>query len=198
MSNVPRIFSIHGLLINAFRAVVVVAFCTVPHMAHAGQRLDVRISSPYLHDRQRASIIHVELANVGDEDISIFLWETPFVQIPKGLARPLFDITDSVGKRVDYIGRSVSVKRVDLTSFITLHPGEIRSRDVDLRHEYDFGNGGAFAVRYTVRLTHEPDLDVVGPEAFAAFHRNTLEEATSNETIILIDGPVARPAPPPL
>ncbi|QWT20599.1 hypothetical protein KPL74_00990 [Bacillus sp. NP157] len=177
-----------------WRSLALVACCTVPQLANATQQIDVQLSSPYLYDKQRASIIHVEIANVGDEDVSLLLWDTPFAKAAGRLPKPLFDVTDIHGKELRYAGRWVNIGRLHLDDFVVLHPGERRSGDVDLRPEYDFGNGGAFAVRYTLPLGREPDPSNVTPEQYAAFRRNTLSEVTSNETLILIDGPVIRSA----
>ncbi|WP_448096838.1 hypothetical protein [Luteibacter yeojuensis] len=107
------------------------------------------------------------------------------------LAKPLFEVTDASGAKVRYIGRWVSTGRVLANQFIILHPGERREADVDLRLEYDYGPGGAFAVSYVLPLEQGQDRDVVTPEEYAAFRRNRQKESESNVTVIYIRSPVS-------
>lgn len=163
-----------------------------PSATYATQALSVQLSTPYLHDAERAAIVHVDIENTGDEDLTLFVWDTPFAQAAGRLPKPIFEVSDASGKRASYVGRWVNVGRLHAEDFVVLHPGERRSGDVDLLQEYDYGNGGAFAVRYVLPLDREPDPSVVSAQQYATFRHNTLKEVISNETVILVDGPVRR------
>jgi hypothetical protein len=161
-----------------------------PSFVHASQAVRVQINTPHLDDSRRASIVHVDIENTGDEDVALLLWDTPFAKSAGRLPKPLFEVMDATGRQARYIGRWVNVGRLHAEDFAVLHPGERRSGDIDLRQEYDYGNGGAFAVRYVLSLDREPDPSVTTAEEYATFRRNTLKEVVSNETVIVIDGPV--------
>ena len=168
------------------------AMACLAESTKAEQKLTVKLDTPYPSDASRSSIVHVTVANEGDEDVAIYEWNTPFVQSDNRLAKPLFDVTDASGAKVRYIGRRVNAGRALANQFIVLRPGEWREADVDLRLEYDYGQGGAFAVSYVLSLVQEPDSDVVTPEEYAAFRRNRQKESASNVTAIYIDSPVER------
>jgi hypothetical protein len=168
------------------------ASATFPSSAAATQGVDVRLSTPYLHDATRSSVVRVDIENTGDEDVTLLLWDTPFAQAAGRLPKPLFEVSDASGERARYTGRWVNVGRLHAEDFVVLHPGDVRSADVDLLPEYDYGNGGAFAVRYVLSLDREPDPSVTSADQYVAFRHNTLKEVTSNDTIILVNGPVRR------
>lgn len=181
--------------LSAKRLVTLVFFAAMACLSEntkAEQKLTVKLDTPYPYDASRSSIVHVIIANEGDEDVAIYEWNTPFVQSDNRLAKPLFEVTDASGAKVRYIGRWVNTGRVLANQFIILHPGERREADVDLRLEYDYGPGGAFAVSYVLSLEQGPDSDVVTPEEYAAFRRNRQKESESNVTAIYINSPVER------
>jgi hypothetical protein len=162
--------------------------------ASANGRLEATLETPYSFDPHRSAVVRVTLRNTGDEAVTVYKWDTPFAPAGGRLPRSQFVVTNSGGAEVRYRGRWVNMGPILADQFYTIRPGEELSKEVDLIHEYDYGNGGAFAVSYSLDLNREPDVDLVSAEDRRAFIRNTQVHIDSNAVLIQVNGPVPRVA----
>ena len=173
----------------AFAAAVV-----APPCANAEGRLEAVLEAPYPFDAQRSAVVRLTLKNNGDEVVTVYKWDTPFAPAGGRLPRSQFVVTDATGAEVRYRGRWVSMGPILADQFYTIRPGEQLSKEVDLTHEYDYGNGGAFAVSYSLDLDREPDVGLISAADRSAFVRNAQAHIDSNSVIIQVDSPVSRVA----
>jgi hypothetical protein len=167
------------------------AFFTPAH-ARAEGRLEATLESPYAFDHQRSAVVRLTLRNTGDAPVTVYKWDTPFAAAGGRLPRSQFVVTNSAGVDVRYRGRWVNMGPIFSDQFYTVRPGDTLSKEVDLIQEYDYGNGGAFAVSYTLDLDREPDVDLVPIAERRAFIRNAQKHVDSNSVVIQVNGPVPR------
>ncbi|MET0934790.1 MAG: hypothetical protein ABWX83_02310 [Luteibacter sp.] len=171
-------------------ATLVVAGCLLaPPKARAEGRLEAVLEAPYPFDPDRSAVVKLTLQNAGDRPATIFMFDTPFAAAGGRLPRSQFVVTDASGAEVRYRGRWVNAKPVLASNFYTLQPGEVMSKEVDLIHEYNYGNGGAFAVSYSVDLNREFDPGVVPSVERRSFVRNEQRRIDSNAVVIHVAGP---------
>lgn len=168
------------------------ASVAAPAYANAEGRLQATLESPYSFDAQRSAVVRLTLRNNGDEAVTVYKWDTPFAPAGGRLPRSQFIVTDSSGAEVRYRGCWVNMGPILADQFYTIRPGEQLAKEVDLIHEYDYGNGGAFAVSYSLDLDREPDVGFVSAADRRAFVRNAQVHIDSNPVIIHVDGPVLR------
>ena len=163
----------------------------VPSCVFAEGYIEATLSLPGHRDPQYPARVVLSLRNTGDESVSVMKWDTPFVQSGGRLPKPIFIVSDLTGTPVEYQGTYVNFVQVTMDSYITIEPGQSLEKEIDLTHEYRFGNGGVFEVRYALDLTTRPD-----PYATTEGERERLRvtsqaRAESNTVTISIDGPVA-------
>jgi lysine-specific metallo-endopeptidase family protein len=173
---------------------VLTASVVAPTYASAEGRLDATLEAPYSFDAQRSAVVRLTLRNNGDEAVTVYKWDTPFAPAGGRLPRSQFFVTDSAGAEVRYRGRWVNMGPILADQFYTICPGEELSKEVDLIHEYDYGNGGAFAVSYSLDVDREPDVGLVSATDRSAFVRNAQVHIDSNPVLIQVNGPVPRVA----
>jgi hypothetical protein len=170
--------------------VALAASVIFPAHANAEGRLEATLEAPYSFDAQRSAVVRLTLRKNGDEAVTVYKWDTPFAPAGGRLPRSQFVVTDSSAAEVRYRGRWVNMGPILADQFYTIHPGEQISKEVDLIHEYDYGNGGAFAVSYSLDLDREPDVGLVSAADRGAFVRNAQVHIDSNAVIIQVNGPV--------
>lgn len=179
------------------RVAAFAAFATsvvAPAYASAEGRLEATLEALYSFDKQRSAVVRLTLRNSGDDAVTVYKWDTPFAPAGGRLPRSQFVVTDSSGAGVRYRGRWVNMGPILADQFYTIRPGEQLSKEVDLIHEYDYGNGGAFAVSYSLDLDREPDVGLVSAADRGAFVRNAQAHIDSNPVLIQVNGPVPRVA----
>ena len=161
-----------------------------PICANAEGHLDATLEAPYPFDTQRSAVVRLTLRNNGDETVTVYKWDTPFAPAGGRLPRSQFVVTNAEGAEVRYRGRWVNMGPILADQFYKIRPGEELSKEVDLIHEYDYGNGGAFAVSYSLDLNREPDTRFVSADDRRTFIRNVQVHIDSNEVVIQVNGPV--------
>lgn len=143
------------------RVAVFVAFAisvVAPAHANAVGRLEATLESPYSFDAQRSVVVRLTLRNNGDEAVIVYKWDTPFAPAGGRLPRSQFVVTDATGAEVRYRGRWVNMGPILADQFYTIRPGEQLSKEVDLTHEYDYGNGVHSPFRTRSISTGNPTL----------------------------------------
>ena len=172
----------------------VVGCLLAPAKARAEGRLDALLEAPYAFDPHRSAVVKLTLRNAGDRPLTVYKFDTPFAAAGGRLPRSQFVVTDASGAEVRYRGRWVNAKPILSDHFYTLQPGDVMSKDVDLIQEYDYGNGGSFAVSYSLDLDREPDAGVVSVTEQLSFVRNEQRHIDSNAVVIHVLGNLTAPA----
>lgn len=160
-------------------AICILSISWVPLAALAAEEVKVTLSNPDDKTLAEAGVISIRIENVGDEPASIYAMKTPFAIKDDRLPNPQFEVRDSSGREMSYVGRNVKPGPVSPSSFITLQPGEAISKDVDIAADYDLKEGG-YAVRFNIDLGVRPIVD--GPDGVTRqdIHVNSQKQASSN------------------
>jgi hypothetical protein len=147
--------------------------------ALAQSHVEVSLAAPEIRDPAHPAIVHLRIKNAGDQPVSIMKWDTPFVGFRNRLAKSIFEVKDEHGNEVLYSGSWAYFGRLVMDSFITLYPGQVIEKDVDIEKEYRFRPNGTYKIRYVLSLNREPDPDEVSSAERASFFAPNQAEAAS-------------------
>ncbi len=162
---------------------------SAPSLA-AGQ-LVIKLENKTSHSAPLPIIISVTMSNIGDGPLFLYRKETPFGTNDSHLASDQFRVRDSQGALAHFIGQRSYWGAPRFSHFMLLQPGQSVQKDIDLTSEYDFGNGGAFALKFVMNLGHEPSPEESTAEELAAFVASKQAEVESNEIVVIVDHPIA-------
>lgn len=150
-------------------------------------RLVARLENVTSPTNHTLIVLRLSLSNEGDEAVSIYRAETPIGREDGSIGKPVFEILDSEGRPATFIGVRENWGALEPAHFTVIHPGESFSGDIDVTHMYDFGHGGAFAVRYRANLGHRPDSRIFSADTAASIPFGVQKELVSNEVIVYLD-----------
>ncbi|QWT19812.1 hypothetical protein KPL74_18955 [Bacillus sp. NP157] len=129
-------------------------------------------------------LITLALENTGDVPVHVFTPATPFI-VPLGhLSNDLLDVTDAFGKRASFIGARAHFSSPGMKLFRLVAPGERLEQEFDLTEAYDFGHGGPYTVRYTLRMWHRPAAESVTSDEMAQFKASEQDVVLSDEITV--------------
>lgn len=158
-----------------------------PGIALADGHIEVSLSTPAVRDPSHPAMVAVRIENSGDKPVSIMKWDTPFVGFGGRLAKSIFQVHDERGNEVFYSGSWANFGRLTMDSFITLYPGQVLEKELDIGREYRFKPYSTYRIRYVLNLAHQPDPDVVSGAERASFFPSTQTAASSSDILISID-----------
>lgn len=158
-----------------------------PGIALADGHIEVSLSTPAVRDPSHPALVAVRIENSGDKPVSIMKWDTPFVGFGGRLAKSIFQVHDERGNEVFYSGSWANFGRLTMDSFITLYPGQVLEKELDIGREYRFKPYSTHRIRYVLNLAHQPDPDVVSGAERASFFPSTQTAASSSDILISID-----------
>lgn len=176
---------------DRFATICVAAVLAGSGSALAQSHVEVSLAAPEIRDPAHPAIVHLRIKNAGDQPVSIMKWDTPFVGFRNRLAKSIFEVEDEDGNEVLYSGSWAYFGRLVMDSFITLYPGQVIEKDVDIEKEYRFRPNGAYKIRYVLSLNREPDPDEVSSAERASFFPAEQGEASSDVVEVTFGGELA-------